>query len=116
MRKWVRWLGIGLLSLGMFVVHAVHSWEVEPAPSGIVPAQVISPRQSAYLETPIPADAVLLEVTINPQGELDDVQVLLDSHGKASEALREIQNWKFRPAMIEGKPIRSTIPVVVHVS
>ena len=118
MRKRVSLLGIGLLSLGMFAVYAVHGFyagESEAAPSGIVPAQVISPRQPAYLATPIPADTVLLEVTIDPQGEVDDVRVLRDYRGEAAEALREIQDWKFRPAMIEGKPIRSTIPVVVHV-
>jgi len=46
---------------------------------------------------------------------MDDVRVLQDYRGEAHEALREIQDWKFRPAMIEGKPIRSTIPVLVHV-
>jgi TonB family protein len=80
-----------------------------------VSAQVISPHQPAYLPTSIPTDTVLLEVTIDPQGEMDDVQVLRDYRGEAQEALHEIQHWKFRPAMIAGKPIRSTIPVVVHV-
>lgn len=112
MHKWVSLLGIGLLVLGMF---AVYSWEAEPAPSGTVPAQVISPRQSAYLDAPLPADTVLLEVTINPQGEMDDVRVLRDYPGEAQEALRQIEDWKFRPAMIDGKPIRSSIPVVVRV-
>ena len=112
MRKWISLLGIGFLGLGVFVTH---SWEATPAPSGIVPARVISPSQAAYLETPIPKDTVLLQVTINPQGEMDDVRVLRDYSGQAGTALREIQDWKFSPAMIEGKAIRSTIPVEVPV-
>ena len=117
-RKRVSLLGISLLSVGMLAVYAVHglyAGEGGPGPSGIVAAQVISPRQPASLETPIPKNTVLLEVTIDPQGEMDDVRVLRDYRGEAPAALREIQDWKFRPAMIEGKPIRSTIPVLVHV-
>ena len=111
MRKWVLLLCFCLLGLGMLVAR---SRQDDQAASGFVPAQAISPHGPVELVTPVPHDAVLLEVTVNPQGEVEDVQVLHDYPGATEDALRAIQRWKFRPAMIDGKPIRSSIPVLIQ--
>lgn len=55
---------------------------------------------------------VVLEPVINSAGGLDYAKVIKDFPGLTASALRSVdENWRFKPALRDGKPVRS--PMVI---
>jgi protein TonB len=62
------------------------------------------------------AGTVVLAVTVDAAGEIEHAKVIKGSEGFSSSALDAIKEWKFKPAMLEGKPVPSVIPVAFSFS
>lgn len=75
------------------------------------PANVAVSAPVNYPVKSIAEGTVVLQVTVNAAGEAEDVKVLRGVPSLTEEALRSIKNWKFTAARLDGKPIRSTVPV-----
>jgi TonB family protein len=56
---------------------------------------------------------VALEVMVDAQGDAEAVKVVREIISLTSEAVDTVKSWKFRPAKLDGKPIRSTTTVTV---
>jgi protein TonB len=58
---------------------------------------------------------VTLLVQVDPQGRVLDLSVLGSSGFQAldREAERTVRRWRFEPATQEGRPVFSTVPVVI---
>jgi periplasmic protein TonB len=54
---------------------------------------------------------------MTPEGQLQNIQVL-ESLGMGLDelAVERIRQWKFEPAMREGKPVRVMMPVEINFS
>lgn len=51
---------------------------------------------------------VIVEVTIDAQGQVIETKLLASiGHGIDEKVLATVQNWRFRPAMMDGRPIAS---------
>ena len=56
-------------------------------------------------------------MNIDATGEIQDVKVIKGSGGGfESSALEAIKKWKFKPAMLEGKPVSSVVSVAFSFS
>ncbi len=73
-------------------------------------------EEPIYPANTIRAGTVILEVTIDPASEIQDVKVVHDAPGFTAEALRAIKKWKFKSAKLDGKSIQSVIPVAFSFS
>ena len=56
---------------------------------------------------------VVLEVTIDAEGKIEAVKVARDIVSLTPEAIGAVKGWKFSPAKLDGKPIRSKTTVAV---
>jgi hypothetical protein len=60
----------------------------------------------------IAGGTVVLEAVINPSGDLDYAKVIKDFPGLTAPALRDVnEKWKFKRALMDGQPVRSTMVV-----
>ena len=74
-------------------------------------AEVISAVEVAYPWNSIAEGTVILEVTVDHWGEIEDVRVLRDVPSLTEPARKAVKKWKFKPATLNGKPVTATIPV-----
>jgi TonB family protein len=53
----------------------------------------------------------VLEVHLGTTGEIESVRVARDISSLTQQALQAIKEWRFRPAMLNGKLVKSVLPV-----
>lgn len=75
------------------------------------PAQVVASADAVYPIHSIAFGTVVLQVTVNTAGDAEDVRVVRGIPSLTEEALRSIKKWKFTPAKLDGRPVRSTVQV-----
>ncbi len=75
------------------------------------PAQVVSTVDAVYPPRAVNWGTVVVNVTVGASGEIEKVAVVRDFPGFTDAALSAVKRWKFRPAMLDGDPIRSVVPV-----
>ena len=80
------------------------------------PPQVIAAVEPVYPLNVVNPGTVVLEVSLDPAGEIEEVKVVQAAPGFTQEAQRVIQMWKFKPARLNGEPVRSVIPVAFSFS
>ncbi len=56
---------------------------------------------------------VVLDVMISEEGEVRNVQVRRDIASETEEVVRSVKTWKFEPAKLNGKAVRSRMTVAV---
>ena len=71
---------------------------------------------SAIPDQPLSAQngALVLDVRVSATGEVADIQVRRDLAPLTGEAIRSVKTWKFEPAKLEGRRVRSRITVAVN--
>ena len=82
--------------------------------AGVPPRAGVGDRRSPLQKgaAAVGPGAVVLAVSVDAAGEIQDVKVIKGAGGAfESSALDAIKGWKFTPAMLEGKPIPSVVPV-----
>lgn len=58
---------------------------------------------------------VIVEITIDTQGNVTETRVLQGlGHGIEEKCVAAVRNWRFRPAMMDGRPIPSQQDVYFH--
>jgi len=107
-----------IFALTMILLSAVRSAPLgaQDPPSRFQPAEVVSAVEPVYPLNTVYPGTVVLEVTIGPLGEVQNVKVVRDAPGFTTEAQRAIRKWRFRPARLDGEPIRSVMPVAFSFS
>jgi TonB family protein len=88
----------------------------EPSTPSFEPATVVSSAEPVYPSMAMGSGTVVLAVSIDAEGEIQDVKVTKGSEAFNSSALKAIKEWKFKPAMLEGKPVASVVPVAFSFS
>jgi TonB family protein len=59
--------------------------------------------------------ATVLSVTVNESGSLEDIQVIRPAgFGLDDSAVEAVKAWKFDPAKLDGKPVKTTVQVEVN--
>lgn len=75
------------------------------------PVEIVSTAELYYPITSVGFGTVVLQVMISPYGDIEDIKVVKDIKSLTPEAVKCVKKWKFRPARLDGKPVRSTIIV-----
>jgi TonB family protein len=89
----------------------------EPSTSSFEPTTVVLSAEPVYPAMAMGSGTVVLAVGIDAAGEIQDVKVIKGSGGGFESSAREaIKEWKFKPAMLEGKPIPSVVTVAFSFS
>jgi TonB family protein len=109
------------MAVGVFIVSCLLAVTLaktqEPSTPSFEPAAVVSSAEPVYPAMAIGSGTVVLAVSIDAAGEIQHVKVIKGSGGGfESSALEAIKEWKFKPAMLEGKPISSVVPVAFSFS
>lgn len=99
---------VGLLVLGLFATLAVLAQNKPPEFQSV---QVVSTVEPAYPVMAVFGGTVVFDVTIGPQGEIENIDVVHDAPGFSEPAMKAIKQWKFKPATLGGQPVTSVIPV-----
>ena len=85
--------------------------DVRPALPVVFPDPAILPWQ-------IPSGIegnVIVEITIDVQGNVTETRVLQGlGHGIEEKCVAAVRNWRFRPAIMDGRPIPSQQDVYFH--
>ena len=76
-----------------------------------VSAEVVSAEPVVYPANALRWGTTVLQVTIERDGSLGEVKVVRDSAPFTKVAEQSIKKWKFKPARLDGKPVRSTMPI-----
>ncbi|HEY8091152.1 MAG TPA: TonB-dependent receptor [Polyangiaceae bacterium] len=98
---------------------AVARAQAQPPPPGeVTPPVVLSHIDAVYPASAVPTSEhvdVVLAVTVDADGNVSKFDVL-ESGGPALDeaATTAVRQWKFRPAMRNGKPLASRIKVPFH--
>ncbi len=88
----------------------------EAGTSNYEPASVVSSSEPVYPNLAMGPGTVVLAVSIDAAGEIQDVKITQTSEAFKSSALEAIKKWKFKPAMLNGKPVPSVVPVAFSFS
>ena len=86
----------------------------EKAKIEFTPVEVVTTVEAIYPPNSIGQGTVMLEVTVGADGEVEDVKVLRDVPSLTVEAQRAAKKWRFRPATLNGKPVRATTHVAFN--
>jgi TonB family protein len=88
-------------------------------PPEVLDSVEASPEIVADLQSNPPSvddpDIVVLEVSILEDGQVQGVKVLKSGPAGAAEALKVAEKWRFKPTIVDGRPVRMKITVVVRI-
>lgn len=112
----LRTLGVLACAAGL-VTETAGAQTVPPSSEPAETAEVVRPVPVSTpvpdLETRAPAE-VVLELVIDRAGAVESAHALSGSEPFASHAVEATATWLFRPAEVNGKPVRTRIQFVVR--
>jgi len=108
-------LAVGVFVLGSLLGVALAKTQ-EPAAPSFEPATVVESAEPVYPAMAMGPGTVVLAVSLDGEGEVQDVKVIKDSEAFRSSALEAIKKWKFKPARLDGKPVPAVVPVAFSFS
>ena len=73
------------------------------------PPQVVAAAPAPYPPTSIAEGTVVFTVTIGAMGNIEAVNVVRGVPSLTEAAQRSLMQWKFRPATLDGRPVRASI-------
>lgn len=96
-------------AIALFFLFAGLSWPAASQASHFDPARVLSATETTYPITSIASGTVVLQVQLDEAGGVEGVKVIHDIPSLTKQAKRSLQQWKFKSAILDGKPARSAI-------
>lgn len=99
----------GRLALLAFSISLLAFQKPEDMSKDFKPAEIVSAADAAYPPSSIASGTVVLKLIIGPSGQVEDTRVIRDIPSLTQEAKRSAKQWKFRPATLNGKPIRTQV-------
>jgi TonB family protein len=102
---------IGTLALLALCASLSLAQRPEEKPPRLQPVEILSTAELYYPPMSVGFGTVVLEVTIDASGAIENVKVIKDIKSLTPEAVKCVKKWKFKPAELDGKPERATIAV-----
>ena len=99
-----------ILATGFFSAHEPEFKSSEPAFESAV---VVSATDIQYPPKSIAIGTVVLEVTVSRTGDVEDVRPVREIQSLTEVATEAVKNWRFKPALLDGRPVRSRTAVAV---
>ena len=88
---------IAVLALGVAIAAAQRTEKVAPR---FEPATVVSTAELYYPPNSVGFGTVVLEVTLDDTGAIENVKVIKDIKSLTPEAEKCVRKWSFRPARL----------------
>jgi TonB family protein len=101
--------GLALL-LAVSAALALAQQEKIPAPKYDLP-EVTHAEEVIYPVNAALPGTVVLQVSLDKEGKIEDVKTVRDFPPFSAEALKSVKKWKFKPARRDGKGVRSTMAI-----
>ena len=76
-------------------------------------ADLVSAKDIPYPVQSIAIGTVVLEATVSESGNVEDVQPIREIPSLTDVAIESVKSWHFKPASLDGRPIRSRTAVAV---
>ena len=76
-------------------------------------AKLISATDLSYPVQSIAVGTVVLEITVNEKGAVEDVRPIREIQSLTETALHAVKQWHFKPAILDGQTVRSRATVAV---
>ncbi len=102
---------LGLLLIVLILCAGIVKAQREENQPRYDPVEVVFAEEAVYPANAVYWGTVVLQVAIDKEGAIGEVKVVRDSPPFTKEALTAIKKWKFKPAHLDGKPVRSNIAV-----
>lgn len=107
MRRWTLAVLVFVLLVGTALAQQKEQ-EKEPR---YEPAQVVAALEAPYPPNSVAAGTVVFEVTVSASGAIEEIRKVRAVPSLTEVAERSLKQWKFRPAMLDGRPVRSKVTV-----
>lgn len=78
-------------------------------PPRFEPVEVVSAEPASYPPNTVVSGTVVFEVTVSAAGEIERIRTVRDIPPLTQAAERALRQWKFRPARLNGAPVRATL-------
>jgi len=75
------------------------------------PASVVSVVDAVYPLQSVASGTVVLEVSLDEEGKITSIRVVQGIASLTEPAEHSVQQWKFKGAKLDGKPVSSKITV-----
>ena len=96
-----------------------------PAAGGVLRAgggNIKEPKKLRHVNPVYPSAArearisgvVIMEVTVDPKGEVANVRVLKGDPALSDAAVKAVSQWKYTPTLLNGQPVPVLMPVTVN--
>jgi len=83
----------------------------EAMPLRFEPAEVVSTVNTYYPPLSVAFGTVVLQLTIGESGQIEEIKVVRHIPSLTEVAMRSVKKWEFKPATLDGKPVRSKMAV-----
>lgn len=103
--------GICFLGLVAGIYAGQSASKLAQVPVRYEPPSVVSSAEAVYPMRSVASGTVVLELSLDENAKITDIRVV---HGIASltePAKHSAKQWKFHPAMLDGKPVASKFAV-----
>jgi TonB family protein len=96
--------------------------DVYRAGDGVAEPVIVQPKNPKYTKEALRArveGSVIVECIVNTNGRVSDAKVVksLDAvYGLDDEAVKTVKEWRFKPGMLEGRPVRVAVTIGVEFS
>ena len=101
-----------LLALMCVVAAGIGTYqkEIRQVPSfRYEPASVVSVADAVYPLRSVVSGSVVLEVSLDEEGKITGIRVVQGIASLTEPATNAVQQWKFRGAKLDGKPVASKV-------
>lgn len=76
-------------------------------------AELVSAKDIPYPVQSIAIGTLVLEATVSESGNVEDVRPIREIQSLTDVAIESVKSWDFKPASLNGRPIRSRTAVAV---
>ena len=84
----------------------------------VAPPEMLVDVEPGFIVDPPPSDdpdLVVLEVSLTEDGQVLSAKVLKSVPGGDAQALKAVEQWRFKPTIVDGRPVRMKITVAVRI-
>ena len=99
--------------LGLLCSSLLFSNSPHPNPPSFEGANLISATNLAYPVQSIAVGTVALEIIVSENATVEDVRPILEIQSLTATAVQSVKQWRFKPAVLNGRPTRSRTVVAV---
>jgi Gram-negative bacterial TonB protein C-terminal len=104
---------LGITMVAEIVGTKAKAQDLTDARARFQPAEVFSGGEAVYPIKSLAVGTVVLNVSVSKNGRAKSVKVVRDIPSLTEPAETAVMKWKFRPAMLDGEPVESVVPVAV---